>query len=164
MNGSTNRTGEVSSLNFQHCYDAGKVSLAKTDAHNTPTPFMPDGYAIDTFLNCLFKIIYPTSLTLGVPATLSLLSAAIQRHASRRWRISKRNGEAKRGFLRCWQRGRIRLGRSPSLGSVQVRKCGSPKIDCQPVGPCRSPQSNSTPSILVHALSLANQTRMYLLG
>ena len=84
--------------------------------------------------------------------------------ASKRWRISKRSGKAKRGFLRCWQRGRIRLGRSPSRGSVQVQKCGSPKIDCQPVGPCRSSQSNSTPSILVHALSLANQTRMYLLG
>ena len=79
MNGSTNRKGEVSSLNFQRMTvnDAGKISLAKTDAHNTPTPFMPDGYAIDTFLNCLFKIIYPTSLTLGVPATLSLLSAEI---------------------------------------------------------------------------------------
>ena len=36
-------------------------------------------------INCLFKIIYPTSLTLGVPATLSLLSAAIQRLASKRW-------------------------------------------------------------------------------
>ena len=90
MNASTKRTGEVSSLNFQHCYDAGKVSLAKTDAHNTPTPFMPDGYAIDTFLNCLFKIIYPTSLTLGVPATLSLLSAPTQQRASKRRRISKR--------------------------------------------------------------------------
>ena len=27
--------------------------------------------------------------------------------ASRQCRISKRNGKAKRGFLRCWQRGRI---------------------------------------------------------
>jgi hypothetical protein len=44
---------------------------------------MPDGYAIDTFLNCLFKIIYPTSLTLGAPATLSLLSAATQQRASK---------------------------------------------------------------------------------
>ena len=73
--------------------------------------------------------------------------ATIQRHASRQCRISKRNGEAKRGFLRCWQRGRIWWPLAFAR-SVQVRKCGSPKIDCQPVDPCRSPQSNSTPRSL----------------
>ena len=50
-------------------------------------------------------------------------AAAIQPHASKRWRISKRSGKAKRGFLRCWQRGRIWLWLF-----AFARKCSSTKM------------------------------------